>query len=942
MLDSKPLPSSTRDTQQPGSMQPPAVPPKKTSLPPGEGGGKKGGVKIVKGEKTGGTGRQSFSCAECRRLKLKCSREWPCTSCEKRGCAQICPQGVMQTGKGKRLILADTAELHERISELELALSQAHAKTAETPHPLLASPYLFSPRETTSNPRPSPSFASLRSGPAAGEDRLEGAFGTLTMGHEGQATYVGSFAGSEYLREEDGNGNEEDTAEGPLRTPPATAPLARPAQEREKDFWPSLGLHSSLMAGGEVKWDLNSLRAELPDYDIEGRVLVAAYWENVNWQYQPIPRVMFENDHILNAYDTASPVNAHKLACVFLVMALGVMYDLHRPPFDPRGEQLFSLGRACISTVGIEHASPATVQALHLMGTYILNDKRGNGGEVFWPILGTAVNVAQALGLHRDGSNYGGLSQYEIEERRQTWWEVVTYDRLQAICFARPCSTSFKWSDTKLPETPELIGDEAGFHRAKYQLMELVERVINVQTQVDPVSFVTVAQLDQQVREFKKNLPEILMPNVPIQDLPLDSQIHPHLVIHRFGIRLTIAQTRLLLNRPLFARALKDSPTDPSLSAKLGESFVALFESAQEIVLLVKNLVIYHPSLIARWWFFWFHAFSAAVCLSAITIRAPNSAFANPSFHAMSMVCDISAAARDGCRAKRGLPILLRLRKRAHEALAAANAAAVHESQSRMAKGQHGSSGEEDDLSHLAGSGKLRRVPLPHQRRRSSSSGPQGSGLESTPSPGSGRSIGTASTLVEPGLYEGMVPPAPAETPLANMSFLPSQQQPTMTSGSGGSWQPDELLSGSYLSDMTPTPTFVGRPRDVGSLAQPSDMWAHFQSSPPVASNLSASGASPEFDPSTEMDISVAFGIDSGMHMGMSHPVRPLRAGEPFGRGDAGGMMGMDGMGVPPPMQPGMDAMEIGRDHPPMAYEGGGEADMLGFDFAAFVDNMGL
>lgn len=42
----------------------------------------------------------------------------------------------------------------------------------------------------------------------------------------------------------------------------------------------------------------------------------------------------------------------------------------------PRGEQLFMLGRACISVVGIEQASPATVQAMHLMGTYILNDKR--------------------------------------------------------------------------------------------------------------------------------------------------------------------------------------------------------------------------------------------------------------------------------------------------------------------------------------------------------------------------------------------------------------------------------------------------------------------------------------------------------------------------------------------------------------------------------------
>jgi hypothetical protein len=94
---------------------------------------------------------------------------------------------------------------------------------------------------------------------------------------------------------------------------------------------------------------------------------------------------------------------------------------------------------------------------MHLCGTYILNDKResrifpgsvthflmatdGNGGEIFWPVLGSAIKVAQGvsiwyerptfpnnsnqLGLHRDGAAFG-LSELEIEERRLVWWELV-------------------------------------------------------------------------------------------------------------------------------------------------------------------------------------------------------------------------------------------------------------------------------------------------------------------------------------------------------------------------------------------------------------------------------------------------------------------------------------------------------------------------------------
>jgi hypothetical protein len=66
------------------------------------------------------SGRTSYSCAECKRLKLKCSRcvsalcvfwriaylllrrSWPCTSCVRRGVEQICPNGAMTGGKGRR------------------------------------------------------------------------------------------------------------------------------------------------------------------------------------------------------------------------------------------------------------------------------------------------------------------------------------------------------------------------------------------------------------------------------------------------------------------------------------------------------------------------------------------------------------------------------------------------------------------------------------------------------------------------------------------------------------------------------------------------------------------------------------------------------------------------------------------------------------------------
>ncbi|KAL5482638.1 hypothetical protein ACEPAI_9232 [Sanghuangporus weigelae] len=98
--------------------------------------------------------RTPKTCGECRRLKLKCDRVFPCQSCIKRGCEGICPEGSLVSGRGSRYILANTEQLHEkivrmaeRIRDLEDALkiiSEEHARCLNldlppsgSTHPLL-------------------------------------------------------------------------------------------------------------------------------------------------------------------------------------------------------------------------------------------------------------------------------------------------------------------------------------------------------------------------------------------------------------------------------------------------------------------------------------------------------------------------------------------------------------------------------------------------------------------------------------------------------------------------------------------------------------------------------------------------------------------------------------------------------------------------------------
>ena len=83
-------------------------------------------------EKTPKDGRKS--CSECRRLKAKCDRVFPCSNCgfcglkrwsladedlgRRRGCALVCPDGNLSCMQGKRLVLASTEQLHDRVSAI--------------------------------------------------------------------------------------------------------------------------------------------------------------------------------------------------------------------------------------------------------------------------------------------------------------------------------------------------------------------------------------------------------------------------------------------------------------------------------------------------------------------------------------------------------------------------------------------------------------------------------------------------------------------------------------------------------------------------------------------------------------------------------------------------------------------------------------------------------
>ena len=156
-------------------------------------------------EKESKRARGALSCAECRRLKLKCDKTVPCSSCQRRGCGSICPQGELVTGGGTRFVLASTEQLHnkvkqmsDRIQALEDALRLSHGCQSQEPHPLLT-------RELLAIKSGLDLHSAVRQDAGASQNEEEGqplddAFGTLAINAgTGSSTFYGRSAGSESL-----------------------------------------------------------------------------------------------------------------------------------------------------------------------------------------------------------------------------------------------------------------------------------------------------------------------------------------------------------------------------------------------------------------------------------------------------------------------------------------------------------------------------------------------------------------------------------------------------------------------------------------------------------------------------------------------------------------------------------------------------------------------
>ncbi|KAF9493817.1 hypothetical protein BDN71DRAFT_1590785 [Pleurotus eryngii] len=628
--------------------------------------------------------RGAVSCAECRRLKIKCDKQIPCQSCQRRGCAALCPNGSLATGQGTRFVLAATEHLHRRISrlrdrvrQLEDALAALQAKQSSEPHPLLREDLLSTGGDDAEDSLGIPEDGGA---PTTGmsNDALD-AFGTLSISDHGISRFFGPTGGSESLLM-----GSTDTSPASSHSPASVQRTGSPLTSAPLDLFSRSFPFTPLGPVGDVRI---LIEEKLPTWT-RAISLCNTYFEQAGWLFHGVTKEQVYEDMLPAIYRqksaTSSPSSSfsypgseeytgpHDLALLFIMLAVGALVES-----DPKAEEAEHLHQISMAALGLqsvlEKPSIVTVQALHLMSIY--NAMSGSdltsdtSMEMTWSLIYLAAHLSQSIGLHRDSARWG-LSPKMVQRRRILFWDLFVADSWTSLNTGRPPSFSLAYIDCEFPDYKDGLGESGGDINTSFEswgfrfAAECVADVASRTLTAEAPSYATIMELDKKVRDFS------------LPPLPVSSSGDQRESFAAEFTRCVLDHTRetilLYIHRSFFAQAIIDQPINPLKSA-YAYSFLAAYRASSTILKSVKEQFRTWPAASACFWSMWTFAFSAAVVFGTVVTRGPRSPLASSAMAELEQACILfSKAAQYSNRARKALPILTRLSEKARLALAAA------------------------------------------------------------------------------------------------------------------------------------------------------------------------------------------------------------------------------------------------------------------------------
>ncbi|KAG1880645.1 fungal-specific transcription factor domain-containing protein [Suillus tomentosus] len=595
--------------------------------------------------------KQPLSCAECRRC---CDRVFPCQSCSKRGCAEICPDGALTSGKGSRFILANTEQLHakiiqmsDRIRQLEDALETVQAKCSSDPHPLLHQDSLRIKNSLE-----------LYSSHATGGRHTQ-MDGTIKENHSSNSQLPVASSSTRDADKVQDSRSEERYSSAEAFT--SDVPGLSPEIEKLSQTFPYPWLPNNPMR--------QRIHEMLPSRE-EADYLCTQARLNALWQYNLDTSETWLPNLVHHVYTTPmSSLSFRRLSLLFIMMAIGLLVDLNQPNESPRAEVFHRLARASLCETNLmDEPSLDLLQTLFYMIWYLLifSDK-SQAVSYAWSIMGLAVKLAQSVGLDRDGNRWKVIPE-EAQRRRMLFWELLNLDARLSLSLGRPPSLCLQHVDCRRPsytsEEMYIVSEAQSYHEWKHGFfLHCLTPVIVTTISAQPQPYSSILDVDKKIRDF--HIPPTLniFNSEGITDI---RQLTMQQVLVASGREIVLLQ----LHRNFFTEALSDFDAF-TYRHKYAPSVLATFLSASRLVATLETMLRREPQLSKRFMCFWFNAFSGAVALSLIVSRTPFLSLAPFALKELDTIYRIFANVAEECsQVAQALPLLTKIAEKSRRTYA--------------------------------------------------------------------------------------------------------------------------------------------------------------------------------------------------------------------------------------------------------------------------------
>ncbi|KAK1515856.1 tall aerial hyphae-4 [Colletotrichum costaricense] len=557
------------------------------------------------------------ACQRCRKQKLKCDPQRPCTLCIRAGvnCINDKPsvwrvQGPnitpSRTRKGDRVPgtgRSRPAKRDRRATGTEETAEESTSPivVATMPPLILSSERQSLPDESSPAPAPRASSEQVTSSRpwstnSAAVSFLDEVIILKDPYYDGNTS---AFAATEWTS----RGAHEDAREASASVPSLARPLS---QQRIR----SISRHHGAMSAAQRDF-LFVLPAQAPV-----AVLVNIYFEKIHW----FMMIFFTSEfraRVQELHTTVSPGSPPRKANPgILGLVLAVCLTSLRYASPEQHSQLVELGvdpdslqeniLATLKVRFLDVVSLGSIEAVQmciLLGSFYLYHGEP---ELAWPICGSGLRIAQALKLHQRHKDEDELSTVPdvdnpvhraAETRKRCWWAIYEIETFCSMLYGFPLSIVDEDCNVEVPEQYPLRSKDASWESIRWkstgkatvlsykvsmaQLSIIVKRALSelygnrkqpnsnelgarpegplVQRLINAVT-----SLDQQIRQWHDHLPQELVfkeDEVAIAaDWPgganhsLRPEHHQHTFrIQGLALKLAYENARILVHRPLLA-----------------------------------------------------------------------------------------------------------------------------------------------------------------------------------------------------------------------------------------------------------------------------------------------------------------------------------------------------------------------------------------------------